>query len=94
MVLDSENVFVWILLMATVLPSLLEKVVVDMRPQRADQPDAIKDKEHYYIPVQMNGVLRVPACPVQELSPVRQLVLLSLCPTGTLIILPMVIRAS
>lgn len=48
----------------------------------------------YYIPVQVNSVFRVPGCPVQELRAVKQLVLLSLFPTGTLIILPMVIRAS
>lgn len=48
----------------------------------------------YYIPVQVKGVLRLPGCPVQELKAVMQLVLLSLFPTTTLIILPMVIRAS
>ena len=48
----------------------------------------------YYIPVQVNIVFRVPGCPVHELRAVMQLVLLSLFPTGTLMILPIVIRAS
>lgn len=48
----------------------------------------------YCIPVQVKTLLRLPACPVQELSAVTQLVLLSLFPTGALMMLPMVTRAS
>jgi len=48
----------------------------------------------YWIPVQVNGVLRAPGGAVLQLRPVTQLALLSLAPTGTLMVLPMVTRPS
>lgn len=48
----------------------------------------------YCIPVQVKRVFRLPACPVQELRAVTQLVLLLLFSTRTLVILPIVTRAS
>lgn len=84
-------------------PAFLPEEARVLQCLQLDAPDVLSAGYHsyhhwlyrtYYIPVQVNIVFRFPGCPVWVLSPVTQLVLLSLFPTGTLMMLPMVIRAS